>query len=127
MDRLRVTVDEHGLDDLGMDLEDEELYAERGGRGFHHHGLPRIQVGTEERRGSGWGDRERDREFRSERSLREGNEWERRARDEFSRRRDSGVDVDAFRGSNPFNPRPGLGRRTMTAPYAGGYDFAGAL
>lgn len=86
MDRLGVG-ERHRALDSDSDLSSEEVYHER--------------------RGTGW-ERARDSSWSREENLRRERE-----RDEYTRRRDSGIDVGVppFRDSNPFNPRPGLGRR----------------
>ncbi|KAK4135280.1 hypothetical protein BT67DRAFT_494146 [Trichocladium antarcticum] len=133
METLRVRVDEQGGDELGfrLDLDEERRggrpYALReGGGDYPRRGLPQVHVdiGTEVRRGGGWEDEERGERVRRDGGLRIRGGDEQRAREGLLRRRDPGVHggVGAVGSSNPFNPRPGLGRRTATATAAGGYD-----
>ncbi|KAL2137172.1 hypothetical protein VTI74DRAFT_7719 [Chaetomium olivicolor] len=102
----RMRIDEHER----VDLENEEVYDQHVSYG----GNP---GGWDQERST---DRAREVHREDGRVLRVDRERERRAmrRDEPLRRRDSGVDVGMapFADSkNPFNPRPGLARRTGTA------------
>ncbi|EAQ91249.1 predicted protein [Chaetomium globosum CBS 148.51] len=98
MDRLRL--DERD----GVGLGDDEFYGQ--GRNGQFHGTPPTRAWV---RDAGR-DADRERDIRAERLRRDEEE---RIRDDFIRRRDSGIDVGPpFGDSNPFVPQPGFGRRT---------------